>query len=59
MYQDNPIPASLGGNFFQRNRTWPNNTAVLSDFLGLLLGQLRTAKCQLLAFQFGFLAIPG
>jgi hypothetical protein len=32
MYQDNPIPASVGKNFFWRNRTCPADTAFLADF---------------------------
>jgi hypothetical protein len=34
MYQDNPIPASAGKNFFWQNRTCPADTSVLADFLG-------------------------
>jgi hypothetical protein len=30
MYQDNPIPASIGENFFRQNRTCPADTLVLA-----------------------------
>ena len=36
MYQDNPIRASVGENFFRRNRTCPSDTAFLADFPGFL-----------------------